>query len=62
MITIEDLQSVIEMQEREIGKLRMQLNKLQAWSDYNDLSLRELIDNLTESVDALMGKVQGAQA
>ena len=62
MITIEDLQSVIEMQEREISQLRMQLNKLQAWSDYNDLSLRELIDNLTESVDALMEKVKGAQA
>lgn len=62
MITIEDLQSIIEMQEREISQLRMQLNKLQAWSDYNDLSLRELIDNLTESVDALMEKVKGAQA
>lgn len=62
MITIEDLQSVIEMQEREISQLRMQLNKLQAWSDYNDLSLRELIDNLTETVDALTEKVKGAQA
>lgn len=62
MITIEDLQSVIEMQEREISQLRMQLNKLQAWSDYNDLSLRELIDNLTETVDALTEKVRGAQA
>lgn len=62
MITIEDLQSVIEMQEREISQLRMQLNKLQAWSNYNDLSLRELIDNLTETVDALIEKVRGAQA
>lgn len=62
MITIEDLMNTIEMQEREIERLQRQINKLQAWSDYNDLTLRELVDNLTDTVDRLVSYHQEEKA
>lgn len=54
MVTTEELLDTIEMQEREIEKLQCKVKKLQAWSDYNDLTLRELINNLTDTVDQLV--------
>ena len=61
-LTNEQLYETIEGQQRTIDRLTLQLNKLQAWSDYNDLSLREMIDSLTDTVDKLCEEVKSLKA
>ena len=53
MMTIKELYDIIKKQQEEIDDLRDYLTRLQEWSDLNDYFLREMIDALTESVDAL---------
>lgn len=41
--------------EARLTRLEEQFAKLKEWSDLNDYWLRELIDNLTLTVDKLLG-------
>ena len=41
--------------EARLARLEEQFAKLKEWSDLNDYWLRELIDNLTLTVDKLLG-------
>lgn len=41
--------------EARLTQLEKQFAKLKEWSDLNDYWLRELIDNLTLTVDKLLG-------
>lgn len=56
-ITLEELVELYDKQGMEIDKLNRKIEKLQAWSDYNDLELRELFDNLVDTVDKLQERL-----
>lgn len=60
MVTLEELVELFNRQGEEIDKLNRKINKLQAWSDYNDLELRELFDNLVETVDKTIEKMKNS--
>ena len=60
MVTLEELVELFNRQGAEIDKLNHKINKLQAWSDYNDLELRELFDNLVETVDKIIEKMKNS--
>ena len=52
-MTTEQLYEIIKTQQHQIEDLEKELLYLRKWSDDNDYFLREMIDALTESIDAL---------
>ena len=52
--SVNDIYEATEYQQKEIDKLRADLDKLKAWIDLNDHYIRELIDALGETVDRIL--------